>query len=83
MDKKSDNRESRRRFLKTAGKFAVYTPPALMVMSKSSHADFANSVNGMDAYKEKYGDTYYEKNKYLFENSYLSKDKYDKYFNSL
>ena len=28
--------ESRREFLKTAGKFAVYTPPALMMMSQSN-----------------------------------------------
>ncbi len=28
--------ESRRKFLKTAGKFAIYTPPALMVMSKAN-----------------------------------------------
>ncbi len=32
--------ESRRKFLKTAGKFAIYTPPALMMMSKAS----ANAV---------------------------------------
>ena len=28
--------ESRREFLKTAGKFAVYTPPALMIMSQAN-----------------------------------------------
>ncbi len=40
------HRESRRKFLKTAGKFAVYTPPALMIMSKSSHVAFAASGGG-------------------------------------
>ena len=35
--------ESRRKFLKTAGKFAVYTPPALMVMSKANANDIAKS----------------------------------------
>lgn len=40
------NSESRRKFLKTAGKFAVYTPPALMVMSKSSAASIAKSGGG-------------------------------------
>ena len=39
--------ESRRKFLKTAGKFAVYTPPALMVMSKAnSFEEICKSVNG-------------------------------------
>ena len=28
--------KSRRDFLKTAGKFAVYTPPALMLMNQAS-----------------------------------------------
>ena len=34
----SNKTESRRKFLKTAGKFAIYTPPALMLMNKPSHA---------------------------------------------
>ena len=33
-DEKKD--ASRREFLKTAGKFAVYTPPALMIMSQAN-----------------------------------------------
>ncbi len=33
MEKGINNNESRRKFLKKAGKFAVYTPPALMLMS--------------------------------------------------
>jgi hypothetical protein len=36
---------SRRKFLKTAGKFALYTPPALMVMTQASTVSFANSCN--------------------------------------
>jgi hypothetical protein len=31
--------ESRRDFLKTAGKFAVYTPPALMLMTSGKHGN--------------------------------------------
>ena len=45
MDREA-NRESRRKFLKSAGKFAVYTPPALMIMSQSSPQAFANSGGG-------------------------------------
>jgi hypothetical protein len=36
--------DSRRKFLKIAGKFALYTPPALMVMTQASTVSFANSV---------------------------------------
>ncbi|MCZ6566409.1 MAG: hypothetical protein O6852_09840 [Gammaproteobacteria bacterium] len=46
MRKDQKEMESRREFLKTAGKFAVYTPPALMLMSKSSHANFTKSGGG-------------------------------------
>ena len=35
MKKDENKMESRRDFLKTAGKFAVYTPPALMIMSNA------------------------------------------------
>ena len=38
--------ESRRKFLKTAGKFAVYTPPALMLMSKPGGKVFAQTGGG-------------------------------------
>ena len=31
--------ESRRDFLKTAGKFAVYAPPALVLMSSGKHGN--------------------------------------------
>ena len=36
MEKDNQKTESRRKFIKTAGKFAVFTPPTLMVMSKSN-----------------------------------------------
>ena len=38
--------ESRRDFLKKAGKFAVYTPPAVMVLMKPSYATVSGSTNG-------------------------------------
>jgi len=37
--------EARRKFLKTAGKFAVYTPPALMLMSNAS-AKYVKETTG-------------------------------------
>jgi len=43
MGKDVRKRESRRKFLKTAGKFAVYTPPVLMMMSKASANVVAHS----------------------------------------
>jgi len=36
--------ESRREFLKKAGRFAVYTPPAVMLLMKPSHATMMDSV---------------------------------------
>jgi len=36
--KRADIHESRRRFLKSAGKLAIYTPPAMMVLAKPSQA---------------------------------------------
>lgn len=35
--------DSRRKFLKTAGKIAVYTPPAMLIMSQPSYATFQKS----------------------------------------
>ena len=35
--------QSRRKFLKSAAKLAVYTPPAMLVVSKPSFASFAQS----------------------------------------
>ena len=35
--------KSRRDFLKTAGKFAVYTPPALMLMSNANAEEMCSS----------------------------------------
>ncbi len=54
MDSQSNDTESRRKFLKTAGKFAVYTPPALMLMNKANAHKIAHS-NGATrvAYKNK------------------------------
>ena len=43
---KANRKESRREFLKTAGKFAVYTPPALMIMSQSNTKAIAGSGGG-------------------------------------
>jgi hypothetical protein len=34
---------SRRRFLKTAAKIAVYVPPAMLALSQPSHATFSQS----------------------------------------
>ena len=52
MDDKSNSdkakTESRRKFLKTAGKFAVYTPPVLMLMSKPGNEVFAKTGGGVD-----------------------------------
>ena len=45
MDNEKTTSESRRKFLKTAGKFAVYTPPVLLLMNKPSHATF-NKTGG-------------------------------------
>jgi hypothetical protein len=35
--------QSRRKFLKTATKLAIYTPPAMLAISKPSFATFAQS----------------------------------------
>jgi len=45
MIKDKSETESRRKFLKTAGKIAIYTPPALMLMSKAN-ANGIPSLNG-------------------------------------
>ncbi len=39
---------SRRRFLKNAGKVAVYTPPAMLAMSSPSFEAIAQSSSGGD-----------------------------------
>lgn len=44
VKKNSGQAESRRKFLKTAGKFAVYAPPALMVMTQANADDIYKSV---------------------------------------
>ncbi len=43
MDEQSKNTKSRRRFLKSAAKVAIYTPPAMMAVSNPSFATFAQS----------------------------------------
>lgn len=47
MSKEENNQTqtSRRDFLKTAGKFAVYTPPAILLMSQPGNTVFAKSLN--------------------------------------
>ena len=42
----SETESSRRKFLKQAGKFAVYTPPAIMLLSKPSFASMCKSYTG-------------------------------------
>ncbi len=37
---------SRREFLKTAGKFAVYTPPAILIMTQANAKGLYHSNNG-------------------------------------
>ena len=44
--------ESRRAFLKKAGKFAVYTPPAVMLLMKPSYATFRKTACGIDGYHD-------------------------------
>lgn len=39
-------REARRDFLKKAGRFAIYTPPAMMVLMKPGREAIAQSGNG-------------------------------------
>ena len=54
MESQTNKSESRRKFLKTAGKFAVYTPPALMLMSKANAHKIAYSPGfKRDYYKKK------------------------------
>ncbi|MEA3244269.1 MAG: hypothetical protein U9Q19_12670 [Pseudomonadota bacterium] len=38
--------QARRNFLKTAGKFAVYTPPAVMMLMKPAYARMNKSMTG-------------------------------------
>jgi formiminotetrahydrofolate cyclodeaminase len=44
--RQSETEESRRSFLKKAGKFAVYTPPAVMLLMKPSFAHINKSYCG-------------------------------------
>ncbi|MGH1537646.1 MAG: hypothetical protein ACRBDX_06325 [Gammaproteobacteria bacterium] len=45
MAKDTKQTGSRRDFLKTAGKFAVYTPPALMIMGNAKANGIYESCN--------------------------------------
>ena len=40
------NEESRRKFLKTAGKLAIYTPPAMMLLMKPNAYAVSSCNNG-------------------------------------
>ncbi len=44
MKKDKRTTKARRKFLKAAGKFAVYTPPALLMMTNASAKGFVNSM---------------------------------------
>jgi len=48
MDQDQNKAESRREFLKTAAKFAVYTPPALMIMNNANANDIYKSCDKLD-----------------------------------
>ena len=67
--------ESRRKFLKTAGKFAIYTPPALMLMSNAS-ATYVKGTNGVVKKYRKYR-RYNLKKKFRY---YNSKRRYRRYY---
>jgi hypothetical protein len=41
--------ESRRKFIQAAGKVAVYTPPAMLLLSNPSSEAFARSAGGDDS----------------------------------
>lgn len=58
MKKTEDTNEEaatkgRRDFLKKAGKFAIFTPPAVMLMIKPSYATFNKSMVGRPKHKKK------------------------------
>jgi hypothetical protein len=46
MDPEEAVGQARRNFLKTAGKFAVYTPPAVMMLMKPGYARMNKSMTG-------------------------------------
>ncbi|MGI9227671.1 MAG: hypothetical protein ACR2PU_02650 [Gammaproteobacteria bacterium] len=68
MGQETSQDESKRKFLKTAGKFAIYTPPALLIMSKAnatkSHMYKSVKPNGDGKKHKHYGKKrYYRKRK--------------------
>ena len=64
--------ESRRKFLKTAGKFAVYTPPALMMMS-NANATYVKDSTGHQGHKKKYHGHYKKKHHGQYKKKYSHK----------
>ena len=42
----TDPEQARRKFLKTAGKFAIYTPPTVMMLMKPGYARMNKSIIG-------------------------------------
>ena len=69
--------ESRRKFLKTAGKFAVYTPPALMLMS-NANATYVKDSNGVikKKYRRKFNFKKYRSKRGYIRRRYSSKRSY-------
>ena len=53
-DLENDVTNSRRDFLKKTGKFAIYTPPAMMLLMKPSYAKMNKSLVGRP--KKEYGE---------------------------
>lgn len=58
-DAEKEARESRRDFLKKAGAFAIYTPPAITMLMHPSHASITKSPGGT---QQSYEETYEDKN---------------------
>lgn len=50
VDTSENGVNSRREFLKKAGRFAAYTPPAMMLLVKPSHATIRKSGIGDGGY---------------------------------
>jgi hypothetical protein len=46
MSTQDNRQESRRKFIKTAGKLAVYTPPAMMLLAQPSAHAISSCNNG-------------------------------------
>jgi len=46
MSKQAVSQDSRRKFIKTAGKLAVYTPPAMMLLAQPAAHAVSSCNNG-------------------------------------